>query len=372
MATRRGTSTDNNRGVGSSQSAGSVSWNNAEDTSQWEEMFKDTPYWPLYLSIIAQYSEDVPDTIAGSLTGANDLNEYDRRQARNQALTQLASQMQKDNYNSPLNQVSLERQAGLNPDLTGISGVGKTDGSDFTPPNATAPNTSSDFTSALGIFNSFSNVLDFATSALERISSLPGIMEDNVLKKLNNYERFTQLASPHIVDTFARYFSGDANDENRNIVDIMNVSGANMGLNKRENKRYQGAFINYLQSNKYKTAKSAYDQLNGNDKAMYDYVNEYAKISSDYSIFDIKNQKDKANAEKKLRDWRNDFNKRMYDDFTKHGSLLAGLILLGHNASVAGMIGQATYGVNKQIYSGTKYFVDYAKKFANFASGFKF
>lgn len=104
-----------------------VSFNSSEYTSKYDPIFKDTDYWDTYQSIVNQYKDGVPYNWFRGLTGKHSTDVYNHKMAYSNALNALVEQMRLDEYNSPKEQVKREKEAGLNPDLTGVSGSGLSD-----------------------------------------------------------------------------------------------------------------------------------------------------------------------------------------------------------------------------------------------------
>lgn len=101
-----------------------VSFNSSEYTSKYDPIFQGTDYWDTYQSIVNQYKDGVPYNWFRGFTGKHQTDVYNHKMAYSNALNALVEQMRADKYNSPANQAELEKQAGLNPDLTGVSGSG--------------------------------------------------------------------------------------------------------------------------------------------------------------------------------------------------------------------------------------------------------
>lgn len=104
-----------------------VSFNSAEYTSKYDPIFKNTDYWDTYQSIVHQYKDGVPYNWFRGLTGQYQTDLYNHKMAYSNALNALQEQMRLDKYNSPAEQAQREKEAGLNPDLTGVSGTGLSD-----------------------------------------------------------------------------------------------------------------------------------------------------------------------------------------------------------------------------------------------------
>lgn len=103
--------------------------------SRYDKLFKGTPYESLYNSILQKYRFSPPGTVLGFFDGSNIKNAHNHIQAMYTELNQLVEKMYNEqydkaqvedarNYESPLNQSNLMKQAGLNPDLLGVGNSG--------------------------------------------------------------------------------------------------------------------------------------------------------------------------------------------------------------------------------------------------------
>lgn len=314
--------------------------------TMYSDLWENNPYADMY------YQPTFWDYVGLSNKAKDANNEYER--LYNEYVAGIYQMQEQDKYNSPAHQAKLERDAGLNPNVTGISGSGESSG--LTPPNAgmnTALNGASPATSAL---SSITQVLGFATSTLQQIQTIKGMSSENLGKDLGNFDKFTQIAKPHIINEFANRFSGGRPN---NWSDVSKLSADSLGLSRRNSRKYQSAFNAFLSSSKFSSSEAAYNSLNSNDKAMRDYFGKMTELAYlaqkhkyqgdiskaiyDKTYFDNLDAKGSASATNRqnsnagwLDKWRNEYYQTMYNDF-KNGSQLAGLILIGSTIPQAGI-----------------------------------
>lgn len=346
-------------------------YTNVADTSYWDSLFEGTDYWDLYQSIINQYSEPVPNTLWGSLTGTDSMNEYDRKQAMFMALTSLASQMRTDKYNSPANQVQLEKAAGLNPDITGLSGTGLTDNPQFDPMAPRGPQASVDAQSGLSIFTS---VLSSALGMYKQIKEIQNLSLTNTGLDLGNASSILSVGDKiepsiksFITTNMAKGFLGQQNMSMQDLKDMFAEQFAgNPTLSRIARRRWDSV----ERSSDFETSRNAYNSIMADQKAMKDFEGsmvEYAYLAQ-RNAYKFQIAKDKYNTEYYnsldptssaqavnrenankgwLDKWRNDFYRKMYEDFKYRGSDLAGLILISSgNPHWSGVFGVG--GINSQ------------------------
>lgn len=319
----------------------------------YESLWENNPYAGMY------YDPSFWDKIGLSNKAKDANNEYER--LYNEYISGIYQQQQQDKYNSPANQAMLEREAGLNPDITGISGSGATDG--MSPPNA-GPNPALNGVSpAQSAFGVITQVLGFATSTLQSIETIRGLSSSRIGQNLSNINSFMDVARPTIISQYARRFSGqNANDWS----DVRDVSS--MVFDSRsEQRKYKRAFDSLLKSSQFSSATSAYDQLSDNDRAIntflsgiidleiqakkHNYKGSIAKAIFDTDYFKNSSGKsfaeyDATNASSNawLNKWRSEYYSKLYKEW-KSGNRLAGLLLIGlggsamsGGASVAGSL----------------------------------
>lgn len=316
--------------------------------TDYEDLWENNPYAGLY------YEPTFWDKIGLSNKSKDANAEYDRLYA--EYIAGLYDQQRQDEYNSPASEAQRMREAGLNPDLQGLSGASNTD--EMNSPNA-GPNPALNGQSPIhNILTTITSVLGFATSTMQQIQAIKGMSFDNVSKSLGNFQEFTRLAEPHIVNEYAKMFS--AGDKySGDWISTQDVSANSLGLNRRQTKRYKEAFTALLSSSRFTSAEKAYQNLNANDLAMRHYVgkmtelaylaqkNKYkgdiSKAIYDTNYFDNLDGKTAATAQNRennnkgwLDKWRNEYYETLYNDF-KRGSTLAGLVLIGSSIPAAGL-----------------------------------
>lgn len=169
----------------------------------WDNLFRDTPYWDQYTSIINQYDMLAPSNWWSQITGQAEVNQYEHDSARNQALQALLMQMKKDEYDSPIQEVARNAEAGLNSDILGTDGVAQQ--ADFGATGRQHP-------------MMLSNPIDFLSmvgSAVQGAFGMVGQMQDMQTKSLmNDKERLSihSLLNGISLETLVNgdYSKGDA------------------------------------------------------------------------------------------------------------------------------------------------------------------
>lgn len=341
---RIGTSSSSSRTQGTTYLDG----NPFDKGSIYYDLWNANPYANMY------YEPSFWDNL-GLSDKAKDMNASYDQQYR-EWIASIYDLKAQNEYNSPQNQVFLEKMAGLNPDLTGVSGVGKSDGLNYQGQQPAALNGQS---SALNGFNIITSVLGFATSAMQSISQIKNLSSITQGQKLSNFDFFLKLAEPHIVNEYANRFSGGYHN---NWSDVRDVSASAFGSRSQRN-QYKKAFDFMLGSSRFTSAEKAYQNLNANDRAMNDFIGgivelEFLKKKHGYQADIAKSQYDAdywnsvnansaaaaLNRENDTRGWldkwRNKFYKKLYDDF-KRGSDLAGFLLIGSGNITGTTIGAA-------------------------------
>lgn len=307
----------------------------------YESLWENNPYAGMY------YDPSFWDKIGFSNKAKDANNEYER--LYNEFISGIYQQQQQDLYNSPSNQAQLEKEAGLNPDLTGVSGSGATGG--MTPPNA-GPNPALNGVSpAQSAFGVITQVLGFATSTLQSIETIKGLSSSRIGQNLSNISSFMDVARPTIISEFAKRFSGS---DGNNWSDVRDVSS--MVFDSRsEQRKYKKVFDSLLNSSRFSSATSAYDQLSDNDRAIntflsgiidleiqakkHNYKGSIAKAVYDTDYFNTASGKqaadfDSMNASSTawLNKWRSEYYNKLYKQW-KNGNKLSGLLLIGLGGS---------------------------------------
>lgn len=150
-------------------------------SDDWDNMFKGTDYWDLYQAnpyANVSFEQTFWDKIG--LSNKYDDNVLANQLAYNEYNASLAQKMYDENfakkqladereYNSPINQVKLQKQAGLNPDLTG--------GVSFSPSGSVSPASQSPISSP--VFES-TNPLNQIQGAISLLTSSLGIAQSVV------------------------------------------------------------------------------------------------------------------------------------------------------------------------------------------------
>lgn len=155
------------------------------------EQYKGTPYYdsmlnnPYLFKSNASFNPNLLQSIAMAFGDTSASSNYygGLLNQRNQEFARLVALVNETKYNSPENQLGLEKAAGLNPDLTGISGVGKAAEND---------QPSTPFDMGNGIENSVGQVVNLASTvvgtALSFFNSLQGMKSvqlDNAMKEFS-------------------------------------------------------------------------------------------------------------------------------------------------------------------------------------------
>lgn len=307
----------------------------------YESLWENNPYAGMY------YDPSFWDKIGLSNKAKDANNEYER--LYNEYISGIYQQQQQDKYNSPANQAMLEREAGLNPDITGISGSGATDG--MSPPNA-GPNPALNGVSpAQSAFGVITQVLGFATTAMQSIQTIKSLSAGVTAQNLSNFSSFIELARPHIVNEYSRRFSGS---NGNNWSDVRDVSSM-MFDSRSEQRKYKKAFDFLLGSSNFTSAEQAYKNMTANDLAMkhfigglvdleiqakkHNYKGSISQAIYNKGFYDNLDSYAAASAQNRennnrgwLDKWRNEYYRTLYNDW-KNGSILAGLALIGLGGS---------------------------------------
>lgn len=325
--------------------------------TMYSELWENNPYADMY------YQPTFWDYVGLSNKAKDANNEYER--LYNEYVAGIYQMQEQDKYNSPANQAKLEKEAGLNPDITGISGSGVSSG--FTPPNAgmnPALNGASPAQNAIGVISS---VLSFATNTLHQIESLQGLKEDNMSKSISNFDSFAKLAEPVITSTYAQNFSAGSSAKWEDVRD----SFVNRFDSSSERKRAKKAFQYVLNHSQYTASRNAAQNLNDRDLAIgtlmdgviklqleatkHGYKSDIAKLAFDtdyysnmsgksFATYDTSNSRNSA----WLNKWRSEYYNKLYNQW-KNGNILSGLILIGLGGSAIGSSTTAATSLLKML-----------------------
>lgn len=309
--------------------------------TMYSDLWENNPYADMY------YKPTFWDYIGLSNKAKDANSEYER--LYNEYIAGIYQLQEQDKYNSPANQAKLERQAGLNPNVTGISGAGESSG--LVPPNAgmnPALNGQSPAQSAFGVIT---QVLGFATSTLQSIMSIKSLSAGITGQNLSNFSDFIEFARPQIVNEYARRFSGS---DGNNWSDVRDVS-SRIFDSRSDRRKYSKAFDYLLSSSQFTASEQAYKNMTANDIAMkhfigglvdleiqakkHNYKGSISQAIYNKGFYDNLDSFAAASAQNRennnrgwLDKWRNDYYKTLYNDW-KNGSILAGLALIGLGGS---------------------------------------
>lgn len=191
--------------------------------------FKDTPYYDQYRALNAKYAQDMRDyqgTFAGSITGQNkrDINQLHKDYTT--AITDLVNLMATNEYNSPAEQVKREKAAGLNPDLTGVSNTGLSEGSEV-PNTPYAPDTA---------FQQVSSFLSTIGTALVGASNFIPTLQNNLLSVKANRLQYAKEMDSYIIQSLSDLGPDVLNyDKDKEIAPSFSLGFTN--LSRRERKK---------------------------------------------------------------------------------------------------------------------------------------
>lgn len=322
-----------------------------DEGSFYADLWNNNPYSTLY------YEPSFWDNI-GLSNKAKDAN-ANYEQQYNEYVASIAEMYAKNKYDSPVEQMARERAAGLNPDLTGLSGSNSAgvEHQGTLPPglNGTSPAQTS--------FQTMTSVLGFATSTLQQINQIQGLSLDNAQKSRNSFSDFLTLVEPSITNEYAKRFSGK---EARSWDDVKSDVQDSFYDSSHNRKMAGRAFDYLLRSSDYTASENAYKKLVSNEQAMRDYVGGYVKLAfqekmmglqSNISRYKLDLQRNKydtnyysrlnpfesadsQNRLNKVKGWKEkmqlEFYRKLYNDW-KGGSDLAGLLLIGETGSFAAL-----------------------------------
>lgn len=308
--------------------------------TSYESLWENNPYAHIY------YQPTFWDNIGLSNKAKDQNTEYQR--LYDEYIAGIYEQQRQDEYNSESAQVDRQRQAGLNPDLLGVE---NSQTGQMALPNAGPQATLNGQSPAIGGLSLLSSVLSFATSSMQQINSIQGLVLDNQLKRVSNFSGFVDIARPHIVNEYARRFLGETANDWSSVADV-----SSNFMRSKDAKLYKNAFNSFLSSSRFTASESAWKQLTADDKAMKHFVGgivdlELRSLKSDYrSNIRVNNQKGFLDS------WRNSVYKQLYDDW-KNGSTLAGFMLIGLDASI-GKMTRYNFSKNPNVRSSLKYIKD--------------
>lgn len=297
----------------------------------YESMWENNPYKDLY------YEPSFWDNI-GLSHKAKDANaEYER--LYNEYIAGLHDQMRQDEYNDPSAEAQRMRDAGLNPDLYGLSGKSNTGA--MSPPNS-GPNSAltgqSPAFDGLGILT---QVLGFATSAFKGIADLSNTMADTDTKSIDNFTKLFKLGGDVILDNYkSSYLYGSS------LPHDSLKEGTSWFVPKRLQNKYKNAFdfalnfpernrellygdLSNLEENRWKYGeKTGFSNYSDDDKVLFGYIGKIVDLQHKLQTNKLKAD----NADEFVRLWKSDVNGYLYKSFKKGGSVLAGLLLLGNGS----------------------------------------
>lgn len=370
---------------GKSSTTSSESSRFSDDSAQldyYRSLFVGTEYEDLFNSIVEKYNTPLPNTFWGAISGKNKENEYNHKMTMYSELSALATKMYDEEYQSPTSEVNRLRAAGLNPDLTGLTGASA---AEMTPHGAPSG------VQATNPLQLTQSVLQFAFSTYQAIQGFKSQALDLESKSLDNMIKMMDSSRPAIVENMAKILakgSQGASDWSQ----IMLLHNP-FRKDSRSYKRWAKAFQKELSSSRYSSARAALDQLTSveegrykygsfvgsknwspDDMALYHFVGgmmdlEIAmkksafesqraqnKHQSDYynsldgsEMADLDhNIKESEAADKYINRYRREVYDNLYYDY-KNGSMLAGLMIVGMNNA---------FGIGSQMITGAAKWLD--------------
>lgn len=335
-----------------------------DEQSSWENLFIDTPYYDQYKQIVSKYSGGPSLTWYGDLTGSNSTNQYNHYMSFQSELQALQQKMYDEDYQSPISDVSRQRQAGINADLNGLT-------------NSSAPATQPPLQPSISspdILQGVHSVLSFALNTYSMIQGFKGASLSNESKDISNFKSLQDLASPHIIKNMASIFQKGSNGFS-DWSDIIKITNPFKG-SLRGSRRWASAFNAALSSGQFSSARSALEQLTGleqgrmrygsivgsshwspDDAALYHFVggmmdlqlaqmehgfksgisksryenDYYSNLSGSSMASHDLSIRESEESEKFIYRYRRDIYENLYNDYKK-GSSLAGLLLIGSEA----------------------------------------
>lgn len=176
--------------------------NESINEQYYDKLFKDTDYYDLYRSIINSYDVAPPTSFFGHITGKNATNAYNHEMSKRDELNALVEKMYNENYNSPLEDVERLRAAGLNPDLTGLSGASASPTSpNGIPQNVAAENGVPIIQSAVGVLLNVVGIAKTFVDGYFHVDSMlnqKAINELNLIDKANSTAESMVMGSPYL------------------------------------------------------------------------------------------------------------------------------------------------------------------------------
>lgn len=216
----------------------------------WDDLFKDTDYYDQYKSIWTKYETETPWTFWGWLTGQNATNQYKHDMSRQDELVALHQKMYDENYMSYKNQAQEMRDAGMNPDLSGVSpqagSVGAMNRAGIPDGQAANP---------LGIVGSIaSSLMSVVGIASEIYGTYAKSLElDNM--KIDNAQKMDSYALSYVLDNVEPRSVVDgslADDVRVDLIDSSrNFARKYYSMNNRQSRQFQNAVSRKLDSPEY-------------------------------------------------------------------------------------------------------------------------
>lgn len=315
-----------------------------EEGSIYYDLWENNPYTNLYYT--PSFWDDLGFSNKAKDANANYQQQFD------EYIASIAQMKAENDYNSPVAQVQRDKDAGLNSDLLGANGGEASAGVSH---QGTLPSALNGVSPSQSTFQTMTSVLGFATSTLQQIHSIKGLIFDNSQKERDSFKDFVSFAEPAIINEYSNRFSGKSprswNDVKSDLQEPFYDSVHNRKMAGR-------AFDYALRSTKYTSSEKAYKNLISNDSAMRDYIGGYVDLAyqermmglksniSRYKMDLVKNKFDssyyshlnpveQAKAQNRLNKtkgwkekWQMQFYQKLYNDW-KGGADLAGLLLIG-------------------------------------------
>lgn len=285
----------------------------------WKKLFSGTDYEDLYNSIVNSYGVAPPKTFWGMLTGQNATNAYQHEMSKRDELSALAEKMYNEEYSSYENQAQMMREAGLNPDLLGVSGGASSEMS----PDGVNPNIRSE--NGLGVIGSLASLCMTAVGAASSAVGLVGAglsLDSQRLSNLNSMDNFALSYILDLVDPKS-VIDGSLADDVRS--DVISSSGgfakSVYGMNRRMQRQFTASVSRQLDSPKFLEQYYGFMSRGASNRKSY-----ISDTSGDYY-----NQQDEAmrilfgeliSAQQNSQKSMNDFNREFYD--SRDANLLAG------------------------------------------------
>lgn len=199
--------------------------------------------------------------------------------ANAQWLAQLSLIDYQNQYNSPENQVRLMRQAGLNPDLLGTSGVQASAGG--TPPSMTSPQGVNNTEVVSKAASIFASVMSLTGAMAEGVVNISGKMLDNDIKNLDKVQKSITLGSevaaqlrPKSVDSYAITL-----DDGSTVLDPSLISAdlpfPSFGLSRRNQRNLNRIF------QRYRETPSTLSKYYGYEKDLAEKRMKLGEVTSD-------------------------------------------------------------------------------------------